>query len=119
MPKRARTSYKKKFVKHKRKLNKRKTKSTFKKRVQRIVDENLGTKLAVYKVENTFTQAGGTVQLYHNQLANLDVNIIYTSQGIDAPLTSQLQNRIDDVIHSKGISFQFALELDVPNRVSF
>ena len=73
----------------------------------------------VYKVDYAFTQAGGTVHLYHNHFGTLDTNIIYTSQGINAPLTSQLQNRIGDVIHSKGISFQFALELDVPNRVSF
>ena len=53
------------------------------------------------------------MQLYHKHLTTLDVNIIYTSQGIDVPLTSQLQNRIGDVIHSKGISFQFTLELDV------
>ena len=120
MQKRARTACKKKFfVKRKRKFNRRKPKSTFEKRDQRIVDENLGTKLVVYKVENAFTQAGGTVQLYPNHLANLDANIIYTSQGIDVPLTSQLQNRIGDVIHSNGISFQFTLELDVPNRVPF
>jgi hypothetical protein len=113
MSKRARTANKKKFVKRKRKFNKRKPKSTFKKRVQQIVDENLETKLTVYEVENAFTQAGGTVQLYHNHLGTLDTNIIYTSQGIDTPLTSQLQNRIGDVIHSEGISYQFVLELDV------
>ena len=65
MPKRARTAYKKKFVKRKRKFNKRKPKTSFKKRVQKIVDRNLETKLSTYKVESSFTAAGGTYQIPH------------------------------------------------------
>ena len=103
MSKRARTAYKKKFTKRKRKFNKKTRKTTFKKRVQRVIDKNLQTKLSVYKVENVFTSIGGTVQLYHNHVTTLDANIIYTSQGLSQPAQPR----------HIGISFQFALELDV------
>jgi hypothetical protein len=46
----------------------------------------------------------------HNNLIDLDPNIIYTSQGIETPLTVQTQNRVGDVIHSHGITLQFCLE---------
>jgi hypothetical protein len=46
-------------------------------------------KVDSYKVENAFTEAGGTVHLHHNHFGTLDTNIIYTSKGIDAPLTSK------------------------------
>jgi hypothetical protein len=103
MPKRAQAGYKKKFVKRKRKFNKRKPKTFFKKRVQKIVDRNLETKLATYHVESAYTVAGGTYQIPHKGLIILDSNISYTQQGIHAPLTAQIQNRVGDGIHSKGI----------------
>jgi hypothetical protein len=113
MSKRARTVHKKKFTKRRRKFNTKTRKPTFKKDVQRVIDKNLENKLAVYKPESAFTSIAGTVQLYRNHVDTLHVNIIYTSQGIQNPDTSKVANRVGDVIHSKGISFQFALELDV------
>ena len=109
MSKRARTVHKKKFTKRRRKFNKKTRKTTFKKDVQRVIDKNLENKLAVYKPESAFTSIAGTVQLYRNHVDTLHVNIIYTSQGIQTPDTSQLSNRVGNVIHSKGIGFQFAL----------
>ena len=124
MSKRARTVHKKKFTKRRRKFNKKTRKPTFKKDVQRVIDKNLENKLAVYKPESAFTSIAGTVQLYRNHVDTLHVNIIYTSQGIQNPDTSKVANRVGDVIHSKRISFQFALEfsnnmMDCVNRKRF
>jgi hypothetical protein len=43
-------------------------------------------------------------------MITLDENIIYTKKGIHALLTTQIQNRIGDVIHSKGITLKLAVE---------
>jgi hypothetical protein len=51
-------------------------KHPFKKRVQKIVDRNLETKLRTYKVESVFTTVGGTYQIPHVNLITLDENII-------------------------------------------
>ena len=54
---RARTAYKKKFTKYKTKINKNRVKKSFKKCVKKIVDKNQETKLATYKLEQTYSQA--------------------------------------------------------------
>ena len=50
MPKRARSSYKKRnFTKRNKKSNKKPRKTTFKKRVQKVIDKSVETKISTYK----------------------------------------------------------------------
>jgi hypothetical protein len=105
MPKRARSSYKKRnFTKRNKKSNKKPRKTTFKKRVQKVINKSVETKISTYKAavkaastaftEAAFTDAGGTYQIPYNNLIELDENIIYTSQGIEAPVTVSGHRRI-------------------------
>lgn len=85
-------------------------KKTFNKRVQRVINRNVETKMSCLRTENSY--ASGTIQLGHNYLSIVDTNMVSTAQGITAPVTSAINNRIGDKIMVKGIRLQFALQLD-------
>ena len=99
--KRKRTPFRKK------KMTKRKT---FAKRVQRVINRNVETKMSCLRTENSY--ASGTIQLGHNYLSIIDTNMVSTSQGITDPVTSATNNRIGDKVMVKNIRLQFALQLD-------
>ena len=108
MPKRARGTYKKKFVKRKRRFNKKRV--PLRKKIQRVVERNIETKLSTLKVEGTLE--GGSIALLHNNITLVDGNLIHTTQGVQNPQVNQLTNRVGDIIHVKGIRLQFHLQLD-------
>jgi hypothetical protein len=62
MPERARAGYKKKFTERKRRFNE-KAKTSFKRKVRKVVDRNIETKLSPHKIEGSIS---GAIDITHS-----------------------------------------------------
>lgn len=84
--------------------------STIQAAVRRAIYRDIETKQAQSSLSADYTQIG------HNSFANIDNAVLYTSQGISAPLANSSACRIGDKITL--LSVQFAMMLELNERYS-
>lgn len=73
--------------------------------VKRTVNRNLETK------RSNFTTTDGQ-EILHNNFIDLDANLLSTTQGVQDPLSNDVQCRIGDEIMLKGVSIKCMFELN-------
>lgn len=78
--------------------------------VRRVLNKNIETKQSQSSLSTDYTQIG------HNSFANIDNAVLYTAQGIGAPLANSSACRIGDKITL--LSAQFAMMIELNERYS-
>lgn len=73
--------------------------------VVKQVNKNLETKRGVQ------TSTDG-VEIFHNNFVTLNSTVLSTTQGVEDPILTSLNNRIGDEINLKGVSIKMMVELN-------
>lgn len=73
--------------------------------VKQVLNRNIETK------RSCLTSTDGA-EIYHNNFIDLDANLLSTTQGVQDPVTNELNNRVGDEIMLKGVSVAAMFELN-------
>lgn len=79
--------------------------STLQAAVRSVLAKQIETK------RSTTTNTDGQ-EIYHNSFLTLSGNMLITSQGVQDPTNTNLNNRIGDQINLKGVSIKMMIELN-------